>query len=287
MTPPSIPSTWGEALREAVRTLSETGVDAPAREARLLLSDVLRTSAAEVIGIEDEPSSPTQLDQFRAAVDRRAKHTPLSRIRGWREFYGRRFAVTDDVLDPRPETEHLVEEGLKRLPPGGRVLELGVGSGCVLLTLLLEQPLATGVGVERSPGALKMARTAAEEFEVQDRVRFIEGCWEAALGEPPFDLIVSNPPYIPTADIADLAPEVRDHDPRMALDGGPDGLDAYRAIVPLASQLLAAGGWLVLEVGAGQAGEVRAMMAMQGLKELMRVNDLAGHARVVLGRRPG
>ncbi|MDZ4759947.1 MAG: peptide chain release factor N(5)-glutamine methyltransferase [Alphaproteobacteria bacterium] len=280
----SVDVAWLDILRRATRELRLCGVETPAREARLLLAEALKVDAAGLIALECDAPDKAALESFSGLVAQRGAGKPMSRLRGWREFYGRTFLLTDDVLDPRPETELLVEEGLKRLPPNGRVLDFGVGSGCILATLLAERPDATGVGLDLSARVLAVARGNCVALDVARRVEWIEGGWDAALGQT-FDLVVSNPPYIPSGDIAALDREVRDHDPRLALDGGADGLDACRAICDLAPRLLVPGGWLALETGAGQAGDVAALMGDAGLVGVGRRADLAGHERVVMGQR--
>ena len=278
------PTSWLEALADAAVVLKDCGVEAPVREARLLLAEALGSDAAGVIAIERDAPSADSLTAFRDCVAARAGRKPLSRIRGWREFYGRRFAVTQDVLDPRPDTETLVEAALKHLPEGGRVLDLGTGSGCILLTLLAERPDVRGVGVDLSPGALKVASANAEALGVFDRVQFVEGGWDATGGFAPFDILASNPPYIPSADIDTLEPEVRLHDPALALDGGEDGLGAYRAISELLARLVRPGGWALFEVGIGQASDVVRLLVDAGCGETALHEDLAGRRRVVAGR---
>jgi release factor glutamine methyltransferase len=192
--------------------------------------------------------------------------------------------TTPDVLDPRPETELLVSEAIARLPRGGRVLDLGAGSGCILLSILAERADASGVGIDISPAAVNVARRNAEMLAV-DRAGFGVGGWEAA-PEGPWDIIVSNPPYITDAEMKELSPEVANFDPAIALAGGPDGLTPYRLIAPLAFARLASGGWLGLEHGWRQSGDVLAILQQAGFADLLAFSDLAGHARVAFGRRP-
>lgn len=278
--------TWRDELAAAAQLLGMSGVDAPMREARWLLADVLGVDRAELILREDQPPEPDHRAAWSAALARRAAGEPLSRIRGWKEFYGRRFQVTRDVLDPRPETEHLVEAALERLPKGGRVLDLGTGSGCILVSVLAERPDASGVGLDVSEQALNVARLNAFSLGASARAEWALGDFDALDGLGEFDMVVSNPPYIPTGDIAALDIEVRAHDPGLALDGGEDGLAAYRRIIPAAMGVLAPGGWLALEVGAGQADAVRALLLSEGWLALGVRRDLGGHDRVVEGRKP-
>jgi len=283
--------TWLDALRHAARRLGEAGIEAPLRDARLLLGEVLGADPARLILLETDPASEEDLHRFSELVTRRAGGEPVSRIKGRREFYGRPFQVGPGVLDPRPDTEVLVDACLARLPRGGRLLDLGVGSGCILLSVLAARPDASGVGIDVSESALAMAQKNAQEICPGERVAFhladwARKGWSQTLSDPPFDIVVSNPPYIPSADIADLDREVRSFDPLGALDGGRDGLDAYRRIVSAAPSLLCPGGWLILEVGIGQAGDVTALAAAVGLSDLGALRDLTGRRRAVIGRRP-
>lgn len=280
----SLHCTWREILAEARERLSVAGVEAPLRDARLLLADTLGVDGPGLIARETGAIDAGSLDAFEARMRRRMAREPVSRIRGWREFYGRRFAITPDVLDPRPETELLVEQGVKRLPPGGRLLDLGTGSGCLLVSLLAERPDATGCGVDISSAALAVAAANARAVGVASRARFVEGGWSDPAGEA-FDLVVSNPPYVTEAEYDRLQIEVKAHDPRLALVGGADGLDPYRAIMASLGGRLRAGGWLGLEFGATQADAVSGLMAGAGLEAVEVLPDLAGLSRVAFGRR--
>jgi release factor glutamine methyltransferase len=225
-----------------------------------------------------------------AALQRRLKHEPVARIVGMREFYGRSFSVDPHVLDPRPDTETLVEAALAAIAARGlrnerlSLLDLGTGSGCILITLLAELPRAHGIGVDKSPAALANAAANARRLGVAERARFMAGDWLDALdGE--FDLILSNPPYLASDAIAGLAAEVAGYDPHLALDGGPDGLDAYRAIAARARAALAEQGRLLLEIGASQADAVAGILRAAGLEPEGLAHDLAGRPRVVVARR--
>ena len=207
---------------------------------------------------------------------------PLSHITGIRSFWGRDFRVTPDVLDPRPETECLIAEALHR-GPVQRLLDIGVGSGCILLTLLAEWPEATGVGTDTSAKALEIARTNAVSLGVANRAELLRTDWtDAASG--PFGLIVTNPPYISAEEMAGLAPEVRLHEPTEALSPGGDGLDAYRAIAPRLGGLLAPGGLALLEIGPVQYEPVAALLANAGMNVLMVIPDLDQRARVIVAQ---
>lgn len=280
----SLHCSWADMLRAAAGRLREAGVEHPQREARLILADVLGVSSSEVILREGDEIDGRRLADFELIVRRRATGEPLSRIRGWREFYGRRFLVSPAVLDPRPDTERLVEAALERLPAGGRILDLGTGSGCILISVLGERSDVSGAGVDLSPEALEVARANALDLQVWDRALFVEGGWEAAEPLGRFDVVVSNPPYIPSGDIPGLDRGVREHDPALALDGGPDGLEPYRAICGLAGKLLAPGGWLLMEVGAGQADDVLTIAGAAGLAANGALEDLNGIRRVVVIR---
>jgi release factor glutamine methyltransferase len=280
--------TWREMMREAGQRLAAAGVENAPRDARLLLAHALEIEPVEVIMREIDAIDPVQLIAYEAAIQRRLAGEPVSRIRGWREFYGRKFKVTPDVLDPRPETELLVEQGLKRLPSNGRVLDLGVGSGCILASILAEHGDATGVGVDISPAAIGVAHENAAALGVVERARFIEGGWGATVeaNAGPFDLVLSNPPYIAEEEFAPLAVDVRGYDPRIALTPGGDGLGPYRSILALSGKLVKHGGWIGFEFGAGQAAAVSSMMEAARLQDVEVFPDLAGFNRAAFGRRP-
>jgi len=274
-----------EMMRRGARRLTEVGIEGAAREARLLLAHACRVEPVDIILRETESADPALQQCFEGLIARRAAGEPVSRIRGWREFYGRRFILSPDVLDPRPETELLVAEGVRRLPPDGRVLDLGTGSGCILLSLLGERGDASGAGVDISSGAITIAQANALALGVSGRAVFYEASFADA--QPGmFDLVLANPPYIPREDVAGLAREVRDHDPALALSPGEDGLAAYRHILAAVNRWLKPGGSLGLEVGLGQAGEVGRLMARAGLQDITALDDLAGIARALFARRP-
>lgn len=276
--------TWREMMREAAGRLAAAGVENAPRDARLLLAHALHIEPVEVIMRENDSIDIVVLTAFEEAVQRRLRGEPVSRIRGWREFYGRRFAVTPHVLDPRPETELLVEQGLKRLPTGGRVLDLGTGSGCILVSILAERADVVGTGLDISPAALSVARQNAETLGVAARATFIEGGWGHPFPEP-FDLALSNPPYIAEAEMAGLATDVRAYDPHVALTPGGDGLDPYRAILNAMPDWLRPGGCIGFEFGIEQAGAVTMLMRQAGLTEIEVLRDLAGIERAAFGRR--
>jgi release factor glutamine methyltransferase len=266
----------------------EASMASPELDARLLLCHATGLShEAYVAGINDV-LAPDAAARFGAYVARRLEGEPVSRIIGVREFYGRPFRIDQSTLDPRPDTETLIEAALELVGRETllRVLDLGTGSGCILITLLAELPLATGLGIDKSLQALDIARANAQILGVGDRADFVAGDWLEAV-EGTFDLVVANPPYLTAADMAALSPEVRDHDPRAALDGGVDGLSAYRRIVPRLGKALRPGGFALFEVGPDQAEAVLRLLAEAGLdvREGQRLwRDLAGRPRVVGGR---
>lgn len=273
------------AARQALTDIfRKAGIDSPEADARLLIAEALDIGRTELMVNGDRPITPEQVKAIEALAERRLAHEPVARILGRKEFWSLSLEVSSAVLVPRPETETVVEAALDFVVRGGlreeklRILDIGTGSGALLLALLHELPKAVGTGTDISPAALAVARANAERNGLADRCTFIEcNIVDGVAG--PFDLIVSNPPYIPHDDIAALEPEVRDYDPRLALDGGRDGLDAYRAIARDARRLLADGGRLIVEIGQGQEPAVRALLTEAGLTVSPARNDLAGLAR--------
>ena len=278
----------GQAHTAAARLLREARIAAPELDARLLLCHATGlTHEAYVAGLDDALAAEAAA-QFGAFIERRLAGEPVSRIIGIREFYGRSFRIDASTLDPRPDTETLVEAALGLVDREAplSILDLGTGSGCILVTLLAELTQASGVGVDVSLPALEQARANAHALGVGNRASFAASDWLEAV-EGSFDLVVANPPYLSAADMAALSPEVRDHDPGTALDGGPDGLSAYRGIVPSLRKALRPGGFALFEIGPGQAQAVLHLLAEVGLEvgerqQLWR--DLAGRSRVVGAR---
>ena len=261
--------------------------DVTADEAAVIAAAVAQLDAAGLPGLLGEVRRMWALagaDQgaFHALVARRVKREPLSHLLGYRDFYKHRFVVTPDVLDPRPDTETLIEAALA--VSFDRVLDLGTGSGCILLSLIAERGDVTGVGTDMSEAALAVAKTNASRLEVSDRVSFIQSDWFSNI-HGTYDLIVSNPPYIASAEMTDLQPEVRDHEPRMALTDESDGLSCYRAIVADAPNHLTPNGHLMFEIGPTQADAVNAMMTERGFVEIRVLQDLDGRDRVVSGQK--
>lgn len=270
--------TAAEALRGAIAVLRGAGVDDPVRDARKLLAHALGIAQDRLTLHLPEPLAADQRLAYERMIAARAARQPVSQITGSRGFYGRAFVVSGDTLDPRPETETLIEVALQQ--PFARVLDLGTGTGCILLTLLAERAKAVGLGTDLSAGALGVARRNAGLLGLAGRAEFVQANWFTGL-EGGFDLIVSNPPYITEAEMAELAPEVRDWEPHLALTPGGDGLGAYRAIAGGAAAHLADGGRVVVEIGAGQGAEVIAIFAQAGFLETGIVQDLDGRDRVV------
>ena len=280
--------TLDTAYADAKTLLQQSGCTSAALDARLLICHVTGLSHEQFILAGSLELTPEQQESIRHIMAERAQGKPVAKIVGGKEFYGRHFMTTLDTLDPRPDTEILVDACLKILPEDApaRVLDLGTGTGCVLITLLSERKAASGVAVDASARALDVARRNAEKLGVAGRMTCLQCDWFAAV-DGPFDLIVSNPPYIPHGDISGLDKDVRDYDPVSALDGGADGLDPYRLIIPQSRHYLGDSGWLAFEVGIGQAEDVARLMAENGFDTLSITPDLAGIARVVSGKWAG
>ncbi|MDP4033443.1 MAG: peptide chain release factor N(5)-glutamine methyltransferase [Pseudorhodobacter sp.] len=272
--------TFAAALAQAVRNLRDAGVPDAARDARALLAHAAGIAQDRLtLHLPDEAEAEV-LTRFATLIRRRCAREPVSHLTGARLFWGRRFIVTPDVLDPRPETETLVAEALG--VPFTRVLDLGTGSGAIVLSLLADRPGAIGLGVDLSEAALGIAARNADALRLADRCTFAHGAWfDPVAGR--FDLIVSNPPYIAQAEMAGLSPEVRLYEPHLALTPGGDGLDAYRAIAAGAPAHLAPGGRLLLEIGPTQGAAVAQMLAQAGLQAVRVLPDLDGRDRVVTG----
>jgi release factor glutamine methyltransferase len=274
-------------LRAAATRLKAAGIEAPMREARLLLGHAAGLGQSTLIGwpergVEDEAAA-----RFQALVERRLAREPVARILGRREFWSLDFAVTAATLDPRPDTETMIEAVLDHLPDRNaalRIVDFGTGTGCILLALLSELPNARGLGVDKSAAAAAVAAGNARALGLAARAGFMVGDWVAAIAGR-IDLAVSNPPYIPSAEIARLDPEVALYDPRAALDGGEDGLDPYRVLVPGCARILNPGGLAAFETGAGQTDYVAALCRTNGLQLLEIRPDLAGIGRIVVGRK--
>lgn len=266
------------ALAAAVPRLRAAGVDDPARDARLLLAHALAVDPGRLTLVLADDLTPAQEAAYEAAIAARAARRPVAQIIGQRQFWGRSFQVTADTLDPRPDTETLIEAALSA--PFDDLLDLGTGTGCILLTLLAERPAATGLGTDLSAPALAVAQENARRLGLADRTRLIQADWFSGIGGV-FDLIVSNPPYIALAEMPDLAPEVRDHEPHSALTDGADGLEAYRRIAEGAPERLRPAGRILVEIGPSQGAAVAALFRGAGLFEVAILPDLDGRDRVV------
>ncbi len=259
-------------------------IDSPRLDAELLLADTLDLDRVGLYLNFERPLQAGELAAYREQVRRRAGHEPLAYILGRTEFWSLPFKVTPAVLIPRPDTELLVELALPLLTGAARVLDVGTGSGALAIALAHERPELLVTAIDLSAAALAVAAENACRNAVAERIDFVPGDL-ATLPGGPFELMVANPPYIPSGDLATLMPEVRDFEPHLALDGGADGLAAYRALARQAGTVLAPGGWLLVEVGIGQAAAVQELFASAGLTEILVTRDLAGVERVVGGRR--
>lgn len=264
-------------LARGVRQLTEAGVPDAPRDARRLLAHAAGVEAGRLTLILPEPVSVEAEAEFAALLQRRCAREPVSHLIGTRMFYGRQFEVNRFVLDPRPETEILVEAALQR--SFARVLDLGTGSGCILLTLLAEVPEAVGLGADLSAEAITVAERNAQALGLRERAQFVRSNWSDAIEES-FDLLVSNPPYIALAEMPDLSPEVREFEPEMALTDGADGLEAYRAIAE-GLHPLRTGGDAFFEIGPTQGQAVKAIFDAKGFERIEIIKDLDGRDRVV------
>lgn len=280
--------TLGTAQSEAAARLAAAGFEDSRRRARGLLAVALDCDPAQIIGHPERALDAGERERIEALLRRILAHEPLSRILGRREFWGLDLALSADTFDPRPDTETVVEALLKEIEERTaalRLLDLGTGTGALLLSLLAELPQALGIGIDRLAGAAATARRNAVALGLGKRALFLAGDWGEALAGS-FDAIVANPPYIPSAALAGLPPEVKDYDPRVALDGGADGLDAYRRIAADLPRLLVPGGIFACETGAGEAAAVAELLGAAGLCVIALAPDLAGIPRAVLCRRP-
>ena len=270
-------------LRSATDRLIAADVATPALDARILVQHAFNISHTSIVTEPDRQYTEENAEAFHALLARRIAGEPVSRILGEREFYGRNFKTSPAVLDPRPDTETLIDLCLEHLPPDEAmtILDLGTGSGILALTLLAERPLKTAVAVDVSDMALAIAKENARTWGLTKHLKFVQGSWFESI-EGAFDLIVSNPPYIASTEIPRLEIEVRNHDPHLALDGGPDGLDCYRAIVAGAPLHLKPHGKVAVEIGAGQKLDVTVIFQQNGFRLVDQKRDLGGHDRALL-----
>ena len=278
--------TIAAARRAVTQAFRDAGLDAPDLDARLLVGQALGLDHAALASNGERQLADAEISAVAALAKRRLAHEPVARIVGHKEFWGLDFAVTRATLVPRPDTETVAEAALAAVPDRSlplRIADFGTGTGALLLALLSELPNAAGVGTDLSVAALAVARDNALHLGLASRADFVACDYGAAL-RGPFDLVVCNPPYIASGDIAGLDAEVRDYDPRLALDGGASGLDGYRAVVSDASRILSPQGILVVELGAGQASHVAGLMREGGIVAEGPKPDLSGHFRALVGR---
>jgi release factor glutamine methyltransferase len=280
-------ATIGAAVADAAARLAARGNDSPRRDARRLVALAAGMDDAVILGYPERTLDDDAARRLACFVARRLKGEPVSRLAGRREFWSHDFALSPETLDPRPDSETLVEAALERVADRRArlsILDLGTGTGCLLLSLLAELPCAWGIGVDIAPGAAATARRNAAEMGLESRAFFVVGEWATSLVGG-FDLVAANPPYVASGEIAGLAPEVALFEPRTALDGGADGLDAYRALAPQLAERLVPGGFACVEVGAGQANFATAIFDRVGLDVIGRRCDIEGRERcLVLGR---
>lgn len=276
---PTLLTVW----KGAQARLKTGKIDSPSIDARLLVEAATGATRMDILTDPYRAVTPDQSATLDAYVERRLRREPVSRILGRKGFWKIMLNVTPDVLSPRPDTETLIDVAVlaHARNEAFTVADLGTGSGAILLAILAERPAATGVGTDISFDAVAVARDNAAELELDNRATFLRTEWATGFGDASFDLVVSNPPYIPSADIAGLDPEVRDHDPHLALDGGPDGLEAYRQLAPEIARVLKPGGVFAVEIGWDQGPQVKALFEAQGFTDVKIVKDLGDRDRVV------
>ena len=283
MTETSASPTLVTAWKAATARLKAGQIDSPSIDARLLLEVATGAGRADILTDPYRALTPEQQATLDGYVERRLKREPVSRILGKKGFWKIMLNVTPDVLSPRPDTEAILDVVMLAFAPhqAFTMIDLGTGSGAILLATLAERAGARGVGTDISFEALAVARDNAASLDLDGRCDFLRTEWAAGMADHSFDLVVSNPPYIPSGDIDGLDPEVRDHDPRLALDGGPDGLQAYRDLVPEILRILKPGGIFAVEIGWDQGPQVKALFEAQGFTAVIVVKDLADRDRVV------
>jgi release factor glutamine methyltransferase len=279
----------GRVLRFATEDFQGRGVESPRLEAELLLGSVLGLDRVGLLIQSARPLTEDELKRYRKSIQRRREGEPVAYILGKREFFGMNFTVDRHVLVPRPETELLVEEALRRTehrPLYGRALDLCTGSGCIAISFASMRKTWQTFGADISPEALRVARDNALHLGAVWNLSFHEGdLFEAVASDAKFELVVSNPPYIERAALSSLPADVRDFEPTIALDGGPDGLDFYRRLAEQAPAHLVPGGVLALEIGSDQASAVQSLLEQRGFFDLRVQQDFAGHDRVISGKR--
>jgi len=280
-------TTLVKAWKAGGERLKAAGIDQPAIDARLMLEVAAGVSRLEIVTDPYREMTADQEALYDSYLERRGGREPVSHILGRKGFWKIMLNVNSAVLTPRPDTEVIVDEALKAFPEhmAFNLLDLGVGSGAIMLAILAERPAARGLGVDISEDALAVARENAANLDLDGRTALLRGHWAAGLGDPGFDLGVANPPHIPTAVIDTLEPEVRDHDPRLALDGGPDGLDPYRILAPEILRVLKPGGMFAVEIGYDQSAAVEALFRQAGAGGVRTIQDLGLRDRVVAGSK--
>ena len=277
------PATLLTAWKSAAARLKDGRIDSPSIDARLLLEVAAGCSRTDILTDPYRAVAPDQQATLDGYVERRLRREPVSRILGRKGFWKIMLNVTPDVLSPRPDTEAILDVVLLACPPhqAFTMIDLGTGSGAILLAILAERAGARGVGTDISTEALAVARENAANLDLDGRCDFMRTEWATGFGDHSFDVVVSNPPYIPTGDISGLDPEVRDHDPHLALDGGPDGLQAYRELAPEIRRILKPGGLFAVEIGWDQGPQVKALFEAAGFESVIVVKDLSDRDRVV------
>lgn len=264
--------------------LGRLGFETAALDAKLLTQHGLGLSALDLVLRENEPVDPETAERIAALLQRRLTGESVARIVGEREFYGLAFGLNSATLEPRPETEMLVDLALGVLPAGGRLLDLGTGTACIPIAVLANMDGVEAVAVDVSPLALEAAQANSRRYGLDTRLTLVAGSWFEPVASQRFDLIVSNPPYIATDVVETLAGEVRDFDPRLALDGGPDGLAPYRIIARQADDWLSENGQVLVEIGHDQGAAASALFLEAGFEDVVVHRDLAGLDRVVQAR---
>jgi len=279
MTDATLVTAW----KAATAALKAGRIDSPSIDARLLLEVAADCSRTDILTDPYRALTPEQQALLDGYVERRLRREPVSRILGRKGFWKIMLTVTPDVLSPRPDTEAILDVVMLAFPPhrAFEMIDLGTGSGAILLALLAERAGGRGVGTDISSEALAVARENAANLGLESRAAFLRTEWAAGLADDSFDLVVSNPPYIPSGDIAGLDPEVREHDPHLALDGGPDGLEAYRELAPEIMRILKPGGIFAVEIGWDQGPQVRVLFEAAGFEGVIVVKDLSDRDRVI------
>lgn len=275
-------SSYRELLSQGCDELQSAGIEEYKLDSWYLLEHVIRRDRSWYFVHMEEDASAEEVSRYEELIHKRSRRIPLQHLTGTAYFMGLEFKVDGNVLIPRQDTEVLVEEALRRIKPGAEILDMCTGSGCILLSILYNAENAVGTGADISLNALQIARENSHRLGI--KAKFIHSDLFAEV-KGTFDVIVSNPPYIPADVIPGLMEEVREHEPRMALDGGRDGLDFYRKIVVSSLEYLKSGGWLLFEIGQEQGADVMKMMQDAGMEEIEVVQDLAGLDRVVIGRK--